>query len=496
MNDHQETGRLISMRNTIIVIYTLIASAVFAATCIYFINSKNRALQAQSENFTTIAAQQWIRNLDFFCDNIEQTSSIIFETPEFSSFSPKGPALTAEEVEITDRITRFMTSASYMNDYCDFGMAYSTGGTAGVITDGTRDLIGGNIYSKCKDLLNGRDKAWTVLFSGKVSRICFLKRINSDAIFLSSVYTTSLGNISGSMSGFPNLSMYITNENNRIIYCTDNVKEKPGDIIPSELIQKLDGKSNVTIGDSEIALCTFDLDNGWRIYDLVRSANASRFIRMGPEIFIVIVGVSMLLAFIVIGIIIGAAYSSRPKTPKVDSNKYDPELNVLTPYYCEEKISDMIEISLIGGTWAFAIFKIVGYEMITERLGNEFSKQSLVKLSDILKEHFAGDNAVGINEDNELVVFCDYSDYDIFKAHNDIRNSFEQLEKKLENILVGENEDYRLDVAAGVCIYPDHGNTFDQLEFKAASALEKALENGGKGIVFYETSHKAGGAKR
>ena len=117
------------------------------------------------------------------------------------------------------------------------------------------------------------------------------------------------------------------------------------------------------------------------------------------------------------------------------------------------------------------------------------------KTAEIIQEHFGDSAAVGLNIEHDFVVFCDFSDFDIFKAHNDLRAKFMELRKKLDNVLVGENEDYRLEIDLGVCIYPDHGKSFDELEFKAKAALAKAAQENGDGICFYEEKKMGGGKK-
>ena len=62
-------------------------------------------------------------------------------------------------------------------------------------------------------------------------------------------------------------------------------------------------------------------------------------------------------------------------------------------------------------------------------------------------------------------------------------------------VTVGENGDFKLDISVGVCIYPDHGKSFDELEFKARQALSKAMESESDMLYYYDNK-KSGGGKQ
>ena len=63
---------------------------------------------------------------------------------------------------------------------------------------------------------------------------------------------------------------------------------------------------------------------------------------------------------------------------------------------------------------------------------------------------------------------------------------------------MGDYGDYKLDASMGVCIYPDSGRDYDELDSKAAKALASALAMEGDSLVFYEDKpeDKRGGDRR
>ena len=495
MEDHRDAERIISMRNTMILVYILLTAAAVAVISVFLVMTKNRALMAQSQNFCSVAAEQSASNVENFCKRIERASSIIYENKEFVEFYPENTETTSDDIEIRSRISGFLTNASYMSDYCDFGVIYSNNSHAGVVTDGTLDLLGEHYFSAAKDLLGDNDEKWNVFFSGNVSRVCFLKRINSNAFFIASVYSTNFAQVFGNLMNSTKLYLYVADENDRIIYTTDNEESFAGELMPYETLEKVGGKTDVSVSDKNGVCSVISIINGWKVYAVVYPNNNGLLGTFHTEVFIAIFSITLLIIFIIVGFIISSFYSSKRRAPRIVEERIDPVTGVLSPYYCEERISDLIEMSLIGGTWAFALVRINDFELLEERLGSEFTDQALKKIADILVGHFGENAAAGLDTEHDFVLFCDFSDFDIFKAHNDLKAEFGELRKKLDTVTVGDNDDYKLDISIGICIYPDHGNSFDELEYKARQALASAMDNDSEKLCFYDDK-KSGGGKQ
>ena len=497
MNERQESSRIISVRNAMIVVYTLLAVGLFVLTCIHFITSKKHTMLAQSENYTAVAARQSARNVTNYCNFAERGIRLIFDEPELAAFYPQSSSLTADEIGTINKITDLMNKASYVFDYADLGIIYSTGNSAGIVSDGIKSLFGADVYGRADVTLSGRDECWMAFFSGDLSRACYLRRLNDNSIFISSFYATKIGIVFNTIAGESNLMLCLTDRSDRVIYSSDNMNVTPGERLPTDILEDFDGRTNVIVGSEKGAGCSMELDSGWRVYSVARAQGSGRFSASRDETFITIVGISTLLIFISAGLLVCLFFMNPRRSRKKLVSETDDFFGVLTPFYCEEKISDLIETSLVGGTWAFTLVKIKDIAEIRERLGEEFVSGGQKQLANILKESFP-DSAIGINTRDDFVVFTDFSDFDIFKAHENLRATHEEVKKQFESLLVGDNGDYKLDASMGVCIYPDSGRDYDELDSKAAKALASALAMEGDSLVFYEDKpeDKRGGDRR
>lgn len=494
MNSRSETARILSMRNIMVFVYTLLAALLFASTCFYFISFSERSLKTQSENYTTMAAQQSATNVNTYFRNIEQSHRVIFDDMRLVEFYPAGGQLTGDELSIASEVTELFTKASYTADYVDLGVIYEGGGTAGIVSDGTLDLLGFDPYSRACQLLGENDSGWAVFFSGNVSRTSFIKRLNPHAVTISSVYASKLTTIFSKLMEPANLSLIVTDDTDRVIYSSENTPYTAGDRLETSIITLLDGRENITVGGDGVTVCLISLDNGWHMYSMVTPVKAeNRVFGMTVENYIIIVGMSVLLIFVVAGMIISAYYLSDRSIKKVTEYDTDPDTGVLTAFYCEETVSEQIETTLAGSTWAFTLVKIKDIELMGERLGEDFVRSGKVKLASLLIEGFGEDTTIGLNDRGEFVVFSDFSDFDIFKAHDTLKQKHEDVRKLFSELLVGDDEDIKLDVAMGVCVYPDNGKDYDELDNNALTALEKALTMEKDSLAFYEEKKKQGG---
>ena len=497
MDGHKDTAKLLSMRNVMIFVYSVLAAMLFAFTCLYFFFSSERALKTQSEHYTTMAAQQSATSVNNFLNNVRHSARIIYDDSRLVSFYPAGEQLTGEELETAAEISELLTKASYSADYADLGVIYEGGHKAGIVSDGTVDLLGADYYARAVEILDGRETGWAVFYSGNLSRASYFKRLNSHAITISSVYASKLNRIFSKLISPSNLSLIVADDNDRVIYASENTQYSAGDHIDAAVTERFDGRQDITIGTDDECFCLIGLENGWHMYSLVKAVKQSaKVFGMTTANFILITSLSALLIFILAGMTITAFYTSDKHARSVTEYETDPELGVLTPFYCEETVSDLIETSMVGGTWAFTLVKIKDIDLMRERLGDDFVRSGQVKLAQLLKQGFGEETAIGLNSSGEFVVFSDFSDFDIFKAHESLKSKHEEVRKLFSELLVGDDADIKLDVAIGVCVYPDHGKDYEELEYKAGAALDKALSLDKDSVVFFEEKAKAGGDRR
>ncbi|MBR1763918.1 MAG: diguanylate cyclase [Ruminococcus sp.] len=477
--------RMLSMRNILVFMYTILGIVVFGLVAMFFLRANNSALNNQSLSYTTGAARQSVRNIENYCDGFEGAASVLYSEPGAEAFYPKNSEPTPAELDMLARITDSLSLTAYLLEYSDCGVLYSNGMTAGLVSDGLRDSLGTEGFQNGIDLLDGRDSTWVVFPDSTLPRACYIKKINDNALFISGFYTTSLGSVFEKMNGAAELAVYVTDSKGRVIFSPEFGEAEVGGPIPSSVTEGL-RDSGSAVCSSKRSACMMTADNGWNVYAVILHGDAADAGRMRTVNFALITFVSMLFVFIVGGIIVSSVYLYSGHSPALARNATDQLTGLMSGYYCEERISDVMETTLVGSTWAYALVKIKDYELIRSRLGDEFADTVMKNIAELIKGYFDNDTVAGLNDKAEFMIFADYSDYDIFKAHDELKSQLTKLCEQLSELTVGGEEGTRLGIGMGVCIYPDDGSTFDELDFAASEALALSLAEEKSVCVFYK----------
>ena len=494
MNGQNIFKRMLSMRNMLVFMYTILGIAVFGLVTTYLMLANNSSLNNQSISYTTGAAKQSVRSIEIYCDGFEGAASVLYSEPGAAAFYPKKNEPTTDEIDMLGRITERLGTTAYLLDYSDCGVLYKNGMEAGEISDGLLDCLGTEPFSKGISLLDGRGSAWFCFLDSDIPRACYIKKINDNALFMSSFYASNLGGVFEKMNGAAELAVYVTDTDGRLVFVPEYGSGSIGEQMPSELIRGISGSGSV-VCESDSSVCMITTENGWNVYAVIHHEEASKANRLRITSFVLITFVSLLFVFIVGGIIVSSIYLSSGHSPTLSARNTDSLTGLMSGYYCEERISDVMETTLVGNTWAFALVKIKDYELIRSRLGDEFADTAMKSIAELLNGFFENDSVLGINDKSEFMIFADYSDYDIFKAHDVLKTQLANLCGQLSDLTVGGEEGTKLGIGIGACIYPDDGSTFDELDFAASEALAQSMQQDKNVCVFYKPEGGTEGRK-
>jgi len=190
---------------------------------------------------------------------------------------------------------------------------------------------------------------------------------------------------------------------------------------------------------------------------------------------------------------------SDSRAEKSSPEKVDKLTGLHSSEAVENLIADKIETCISGSTIMLALVSIENYRLINENYGRAGINEALLTVSHTLTEMF-GDfedensgNIVGKTDMNEFVIFADFTEYDLFKAHDRLKESLRALDAKLKQCELSSDRGM-IKCAVGAAIYPDSSTDYDELYECAHNALEESWNNGGKKYVLHkkETQTKGG----
>ncbi|WP_124100861.1 diguanylate cyclase [Ruminococcus sp. Marseille-P6503] len=488
-----EENKLKKLRNRLIAVYTILGIILSAAAGSLIICNSNQSLEAQLENHTLSLASQYRKSMNSFLLRIEKAGTSIFEDDEtIAYYPPENGVKTFEELQQEQQLTDKMISLSLMENYCDFGIIYRNGESAGKISDGTSDIFGPSMFEAFYGHIEkNSDSVWISEHNSRFSRLYYIKKINENALLLTSVYTTELDTVFQSADSESRDMIYLIDSSGNVIYSSENASEQIGDVLPENMSFLTENSESIIFSRDGLIGALAECSAGWKVISCAEAdgifngkANAGAFILAFFSVSAVILIFS--------GYIASMKYTSEADKNKglFDSEEVDTVTGLLNGMALEEEISDRIETCLPGSTYAFILIRIKDFDEIKMRLGCDYANEALKKTGDLISASFGSDDIIGINEQDEFTVFADFSDFDLFKAHSTLKARCDSLCTSFKGFFAGENQEHKLYFAVGVCVYPDSGKTFDELYKCAAKALSLSLKAEKDSCVYYESINK------
>lgn len=473
---YQEIKRV---RNHILRIYiaVLFATAVLIFACTVFCCGRISA-RKEAELCSALNTQTEM-NVSAFLEKLEDTSKLIFSNEEYVSYNAADTSNDEYNSIGTEKdMNDYFVSLSVMGNYTDFGIVYSNNHTVGKITDGTRDLYEDKIYDALKEKLGDEKTLWLTGYNGDYTRIYYVRRVNPDAIFLSSFFSTELDSIFFSTARDDDLSVMLCADG-KIIYSSGG--EAPGGRIDKEISGLLAGDSNVTVTSADTICAADDCTDDWQIVTRMDlSDNLKAYKRAGVMCFAIV------CATCIIHLMISFSISSRKDPENAVPgrlSKLDGATGLYTAEYTENAIMDKIETCITGSTIALIIVRITNLGLIRLNYGAAAVGEAQRKVSETVCSAFKGEDIFGLLEEGEFVIFADFTDYDLFKAHDDMKESLRALSAQLGECSLDNDRGY-IRTAVGASVYPDSSSDYDELLEYAEKAAAQSAENDGRYVIY------------
>ncbi len=425
---------------------------------------------------TKIAAEE-------FFDKLEDASVALLSNEDIIGFDADAP--DADEFEISQKlgqINKSVTVLSLMDNYCDFAIVYRNSTCAGRLSDGSKELISGDkeLYDAMRDLLGDAKTLWITGIGGDLSKIFYIRAASENSCFLGSFYSQELADILVTGKAPKNTDLYLLDNNGSCVIATGKVAYNEKDIAE-------DG--SYTVLEYERIQAAESLHTGWKVVSVRRMKETIDIYRfMAVEVAaVLIIVIAMLSVFNILTARNSDLFSS-------DQLAVSPSIDALTGLSnaeeAEDLIADKIETCISGSTIMLAVVRITNLDEIRENYGKSGYNGAIVKYSHILSSFFGAEkegskNIVGKTGENEFVVFADFTEYDLFKAHDRLKESLEELDNTLKNSFLDHEGD--VVCVVGAAIYPDSSTDYDELYDIAVQSLLEA-DQSGKSYVL----HKAG----
>lgn len=483
--NHSVTVR--KVRNRMIAFYTTVMIVLFFAAFSYaFINMRKTANSEMAGGMSALELQ-YAASLNNFTNAVESDCTAAFRNGAVTGYDPiENDYAEYDNSSLKSEVKSELLDLAAGNMYVDFMIAFSDGSTAGKVSSGTSDLIAAEGFDSLYSDLGGRSDAWLFGLCGKYRRIYYIREITDHSVFLVSMYAEELDKVFALGGSAEDITLFIS-DGEMVIYSNSEEAEAGGPL-PEKYAEVLESDGEC-VTDSKYVGASLRSECGWRICAVT---NAVSLIKISPLTAANAFMLALILAAIslITGILACGRYTATGISDP-DSEFTDPLTGSLNEYGLDEKISELMETSIVGSTYAFILLRLKDSRQIKSTVSLRCWNGIKIDMTRAAEKYFSDiKTSIGRVSDDMTVVFADYSEFDIFKAHEKLREGCEGFRRSFESFSIGSGNDMKLHVSIGVCIYPDHAEDFDSLLEKAKEALKKADSKDGDSIEFYDPAEK------
>lgn len=166
---------------------------------------------------------------------------------------------------------------------------------------------------------------------------------------------------------------------------------------------------------------------------------------------------------------------------------HDYLTGVLNRYRFEKEISDRLqEAGRLGKGGALILFDLDNFKIINDSFGHQTGDQILVRFSGLISDMLRLDDTLARVGGDEFAVFI--PDADVATAENITNRMITSVNSyKFES----QGRTFRTSMSAGFALFPEHGNTTEELFAKADLALFESKEKGGNCLSIYAPDETA-----
>ncbi len=466
------------------IIILAFAAAVIVA--VYFVLDQNTTMSRQ--NVYTMNSQL-ANSIQSRLDKMEEITTRVIQSDSYKKFDESVYKNSSRKYDIRmeNEVKEFMLYMSTTDNYNDFFLLYDDNHIVGRVSNATNSSFENNIYSKLSTYLKDRQKLWFTGVKGDYDRLYFVRRLNSGTILAGSIFTNVMKSV------FPeddakHLSFILVDDGGNEIFSVN--RSSVTDEAVKNLKSEWSNGEPVAVDSLKYAASSSRCGSNWHVISVSDfSARNSRYLRI--LIYCAsILGVSVVIVFFV-GLLLS---SSKMPDNIIYRGQYSTEsIDKLTGLIMNEALEnvivDKIDRCINGTTMVFMLVSIKNYGLINENYGENAVDEALVKVSAVLREFYGKKNTVGKTGENEFAVLADFTDFDLFKAHDRIKDNIRQLEGELDELEL-ENERGRIMCAVGAAIYPDDSDDYDVLYEQAKISLEDSMKTRACKCRFYKDISK------
>lgn len=478
MRADDNTGK--SFRITMTVVYTALIICMIAFVSLLVMKKTDDVLKSKVGSMTSALNVQMKMNMDSYLDRLESVGTLVFAVDEVYTYSASDKtAESYEAISTEDIISDELFDLCIMENFVDFGIVYSNGHTVGKISNGTSDLFGDRLYEDLSAMINRKKTSdgWAAGYSGDFKRIYYVKRVNENAVLVTSVYTTELEKVFDHPGGIDDITVRLADANGSIIYSSLG-SDETGSALPEEISSRIGSSHSAAIMDDSYLVTVNRCGDDWKVICSVPTKIILKE-KNDVKIFIIIVAAAAsLAAFVLIALL--SAKISDPVNRIVNSLSKKASTDQLTQLLnkksFEERAAERLDKADTNEHFCAVLIDIDDFKGVNDGYGHAAGDKVLSNVGEVLRGLFKAPTLLGRLGGDEFCVFAQIPEG--ADSRQFMSECCTQICEAFRTNHADNDEKYKISASVGAACTADCHRVFQSLYTGADKALYTAKRSG------------------
>ncbi len=352
----KKTNLKVTLALKLVVSYVFVSLVSIIMVVALLYNIVGNIMTQKVGVLTSSINDQVTLGVDDYFQNVEDSSSLIFAESDYYEFDPETTTLEKiDKIALENEIKAELINISLMHNFSDFCIVYSNNSNLGKISNTAKSVFGSDtMYSVLSEQIT-REKTrdgWFTGVDGNYQKLYYVKRVNDNAILLTSLYTAELEELMKLSNEMSDTIVRMVDSDNNIIYSTNT--EEMGQPLDAKISEKVAGKNHSTFISNGELVSLKVCNEQWKIVSTVAtSAILSELDRI--QMYSILLAVSGIIISVIIGLICARSIAKPIKNMVKAMEKVENgDLTVRT----DVKSSD--EVGMLGNHFNEMLVKISG----------------------------------------------------------------------------------------------------------------------------------------
>ena len=478
------------LKFSMIAYYAFIIIGITVFISLSTINMTDDVLKSKVSELTTDLNVQMQMNMNSYLSRVETMATLIFAEKEAYTYDATDERIEQyDALRIETSISDRLSSLCLMENFVDFSIIYRNNHVVGKLSNNTKDLFADRLYEDLAAIIN-RERThdgWLAGYSGNYNRIYYVKRVNDNAVLLTSFYTTELESVFEHPGGLADMTVELIDENDVAIY--SSIDGMTGLPIDGDIGRRVSGYDSATLLDDDYLLSVNPCGDNWRVVSSIPTKIILKE-KNAIEVYILAIGAIAAIIAIVLSMILSFGVSSSVDKTFTTLNTQahmDQLTGVLNKRAFEVRVDGLLKGAPKDAHYAMMLIDIDNFKSVNDTYGHAFGDKVLAGVGEIMRKTFRSEDSLGRIGGDEFCVFMsiagEMSDEERLALIH--RKCGELCENLRRHYSAGDGE-YVGSASVGVSVYPANGGSFSELYRMADRALYSTKGSGKDNYSIWE----------